>query len=366
MISRHPFHSICPYFAMFPEQFVEQQLLTYTSPGDLVFDPFCGRGTTVFESLLRGREAAGSDINPVAACVAKAKATAPSFERLLLRVNELEKQSRVSSANANAPTPFFSACFHADTLAQLLFTRETLKWSRSSVDCFLAAVILGILHGESHRTDLCLSNRMPRTISTKPEYSIRWWNERGLVAPFRDVFSTLRKALAFRYRFPPASQKGRVSHCDARKVGRKFAELSGKVKLVVTSPPYLDTTDYSEDQWLRLWFLGGKPFPEIRKNKDDRYTNVADYWKFLEESWCGIAPLLARNSTIVVRIGGAKLTKQELLEGLTVSLKHGTNLRGVRSLHKGITSTIRPRETSAFRPARRTANVEHDFVFRLS
>ena len=39
MSRRHPFHSICPYFAMFPEQFVEQQLLSYTVPGDVVFDP---------------------------------------------------------------------------------------------------------------------------------------------------------------------------------------------------------------------------------------------------------------------------------------------------------------------------------------
>jgi hypothetical protein len=49
---RHPFHSICPYFAMFPEQFVAEQLLKHTVMGDLVFDPFCGRGTTIFESLL--------------------------------------------------------------------------------------------------------------------------------------------------------------------------------------------------------------------------------------------------------------------------------------------------------------------------
>ena len=212
MINRHPFHSICPYFAMFPEQFVEQQLLTYTSPGDLVFDPFCGRGTTVFESLLRGRDAAGSDINPVAACVARAKATAPTLQRLLSRLDDLEEQYNQSSTITESPAPFFSACFHPDTLAQLLFARSALKWKRSSVDCFLTAVMLGILHGESHRTDLCLSNRMPRTISTKPEYSIRWWKERGLVAPFRDVFSTLRKAVAFRYRLSPASSKGRVSH----------------------------------------------------------------------------------------------------------------------------------------------------------
>ena len=31
MTGRHPFHSICPYFAMFPEQFVEHQLLSHST-----------------------------------------------------------------------------------------------------------------------------------------------------------------------------------------------------------------------------------------------------------------------------------------------------------------------------------------------
>jgi DNA modification methylase len=53
---------------MFPEDFVARQLFAYTRRGDVVFDPFCGRGTTIFESLLNGRRAAGVDINPVAAC----------------------------------------------------------------------------------------------------------------------------------------------------------------------------------------------------------------------------------------------------------------------------------------------------------
>ncbi|MDA8120863.1 MAG: DNA methyltransferase, partial [Gammaproteobacteria bacterium] len=81
-------HSICPYFAMFPEDFVAKQLLAYTQRGDIVFDPFCGRGTTVFESLLNGRRASGVDINPVAACIAGAKADAPKLGSVQTRLAE--------------------------------------------------------------------------------------------------------------------------------------------------------------------------------------------------------------------------------------------------------------------------------------
>ena len=366
MIKRHPFHAICPYFAMFPEQFVEQQLLTYTSPGDLVFDPFCGRGTTVFESLLKGRQAAGTDINPVAACISSAKANAPDLESLVARIDALELSFRNKHEPGEPPTLFFEACFEAETLNEILFLRRKLKWKQKPTDCFLTAVMLGVLHGESHRSELCLSNRMPRTISTKPDYSVRWWTERKSIAPRRNAFDVLRKSVMFRYRMPPAKERGLVRLGDARDAGKAFKELSGKVKLVVTSPPYLDTTDYSEDQWLRLWFLGGEPKPEIRKNKDDRHTNTNAYWTFVEEAWRGIAPLMAKKSTVVVRIGGAKLTKAQLFDGVTSSLERALPERTVEPLHSGMTSDIRPRETSAFRPAARSANVEHDFVYTLS
>ena len=366
MINRHPFHAICPYFAMFPEQFVEQQLLSFTSPGDLVFDPFCGRGTTIFESLLKDRSAAGTDINSVAACIASAKANAPQLAKLIQRIDDLEKLYEEASVEKEAPTPFFTICYERQTLTEIMFLRDILKWKRSSTDCFLAAVMLGILHGESHRSEYCLSNRMPRTISTKPEYSIRWWEERKLTAPRRPVFEVLRKAVVFRYRMPPATKKGRVRQTDARKASSRFVDLHGAVKLVVTSPPYLDTTDYSEDQWLRLWFLGGASKPEIRKNKDDRHTNPAAYWKFIEEVWSGIKPLMAEESTIVVRIGGAKFTKEELAVGVTTTIQRAMDGHRVKPLHKGLTSLIRARETSGFRPGTRKANVEHDFVYMLS
>ena len=323
MSARHPFHSICPYFAMFPEQFVEQQLLSYTSPGDLVFDPFCGRGTTVFESLLRGRRAAGSDVNSVAACISSAKATAPTFGALVTRINVLEELRASTTPQYDSPTPFFNVCFERETLAEIVFLRETLDWKADSVDGFLAAVMLGILHGESHKSELCLSNRMPRTISTKPEYSVRWWAERKLEPPRRPVFDTLRKAIAFRYRLPPATAKGVVRQADARTASTSFSEFAGQVMLVVTSPPYLDTTDYAEDQWLRLWFLGGEPKPQLRKNRDDRHTQADVYWQFLREAWAGLSELMADNSTIVIRIGGAKLNKDQLLSGVCREFRRG-------------------------------------------
>lgn len=321
-------------------------------------------GTTVFQSLLQGRRAAGSDINPVAACIAGAKADAPLLAELLARIDQLE--GAATDTVADAPSDFFSACFAPKTLGQIMLLRANLDWQNDRIDRFLAAMLLGALHGELHRSELYLSNRMPRTISTKPDYSVRWWAAKNLTAPERDAFEILRKLAAFRYRMPPAETPGVVKQGDARDVSTRFDDMHGTVKLVVTSPPYLDTTDYAEDQWLRLWFLGGPARPVARQHKDDRITQVPLYWRFLEELWAGLQLLLSDEAVIVVRIGGASLTKDELFEGLSRTLASAMPHSKVKAMSLGTTSNIRPRETSAFRPTASKDRVEHDFTFEIS
>lgn len=363
---RHPLHSICPYFAMFPEGFVAEQLYAYTRPGDVVLDPFCGRGTTVLESLLNNRQGLGTDINPVAACIAGAKANVPALKSVLNRVEELSARFKEEMANEVPPTEFFEHCFHRDTYAEVAFLRGALAWRRSATDRFIAAVVLGVLHGESHRSGMYLSNRMPRTISTKPDYSVRWWRERGLHPPRRETFEVLREAVRFRFSQPPPERRGSVKLSDARRCGQVLKKHTGSVALVVTSPPYIDTTDYAEDQWLRLWFLGGDPKPVLRLHKDDRHTLTESYWNFLEEVWRGCAPLLRDTARVVVRIGGTKLGKPELSQGLRGSLVRGLSGRTIRALSQGSSSRITKRQTNSFRPGTSPDRLEHDFTFSVS
>ena len=366
---RHPLHSICPYFAMFPEEFVAKQVLAYTKRGEWVFDPFSGRGTTVFESLLNGRPAAGTDLNPVAACIAGAKANPPRLLNVLKRLRELQDQFAAQPAveDARELPEFFLWCFHERTLSELMFLRRELQWVTSKVDRFIAAVALGCLHGESHKTPNCLSNRMPRTISTKPEYSVRWWSARGLSSPpERRTFEVLSTLARFRLEAEVPSLVGEVKLRDARQAGNAFPSLHEKVALIVTSPPYLDTTDYVEDQWLRLWFLRGPCKPRGGVNKDDRHTRLDNYWQFLTETWSGVRPLLKRGTHVVVRIGGTRVPKEDLGEGLLVSLKAGLTGFRVKTVQGASTTEIRNRQTNVFRPGTVKRRYEHDFAFKVT
>lgn len=56
----HPEKTIHP--CQFPVELVERLVLSLTKPGDLVFDPYMGAGSTLVAAILNGRRAAGADI----------------------------------------------------------------------------------------------------------------------------------------------------------------------------------------------------------------------------------------------------------------------------------------------------------------
>ena len=361
---RHRFHSICPYFAMFPETFVEKHLAA--SPHDgVVFDPYCGRGTTVFQALLQGRTAAGADLNPVAVCISGAKGDPPRYADARARLDELRRECSEPNDEAwqGDLGRFFDLCFHEETLLQVRYLRSVLDWRNRKDDRFIAALCLGALHGESHRSPNCFSNRMPRTISTKPDYSVRWWTERGYAPPLRDVFEILERMLEYRFRTRPPDGWAAVVQIDARRVADAFPLLKGQVTDVITSPPYLDTTNYREDQWLRLWFLGGEPLMP-RGRGDDRHYNKDNYWTFIQASMQGLAPLLAERARMVIRIGGRRLQKLELRQGLVRSLRLGLG-RDVRLVDDGVTMQVGKTQANVFRGSKVSRFEEHDFCFAV-
>lgn len=360
---RHRFHALCPYFAMFPESFAERWISELTKPGDVVLDPFCGRGTAPFQALLMDREAIGNDLNPVAFCVTSAKTNAPSVGPLRGRLTKLARdfdEAEWQQDIAELPE-FFEYAYNPKTLAQILYLRERLNWWGSHLDCMLAALVLGALHGEADRSPSYLSNQMRRTISTKPAYSVAWWKRYAWVAPERDAFDVLRRAITFRYRSERPVRRAHVVNDDMRVLD---AYDIPSARCAITSPPYLDITDFEEDQWLRLWFLGGPPHPTTGKiSPDDRHRSEDPYWAMIADMWRSLGSVLDDKANVVIRIGGRGIAPKDFLsrlEGSSVVAERGVRLIG----HE--VSTIRRRQTDSFRPGSTGCLVEVDAHFRLN
>lgn len=75
-------HSFYRYPARFSPLFVRAAVEAFTKPGDVVFDPFMGGGTTLVEASAAGRSVIGTDINSLAVFVSKAKTTVLAEEDL--------------------------------------------------------------------------------------------------------------------------------------------------------------------------------------------------------------------------------------------------------------------------------------------
>lgn len=363
---RHRFHALCPYFAMFPESFVEHWLKRLTKPTDIVLDPFSGRGTTALTALLCGRQAISSDVNDVAVCLTKAKTNPPTLRTLKARMSQLRK-GFVSSAwrePARAAEEFFQYAYAPVTLRQLLYLRENVNWKDSRVDNMLAALVLGSLHGET-ASRRYLSNQMPRTISTKPRYSVNFWKTRKLVAPQRDTFEVLAEMAQFRYESPLPIGHSTVLHTDMRNLPRIIESTSSEpIKCAITSPPYLNVTSFEEDQWLRLWFLGGPPRPKKGVvSRDDRHGTADNYWSFISDMWRSLGAVMGDNAHVVIRIGSRKITPEALKRGLAGCAQFSG--RKIKLVSHQVTE-IKKRQTDAFRPGTKGCVVELDCHFRFA
>ncbi|MBI4557568.1 MAG: DNA methylase [Candidatus Hydrogenedentes bacterium] len=362
---RHRFHSLCPYFAMFPESFAAEWIDSLTAPGDVVLDPFSGRGTTAFQALLMGRRSVACDVNDVAFCLTKAKTNAPKLFALRRRITQLERQfdSGAYRPRVEENGEFFRHAFAPRTLEQLLYLRDVVKWRESNVDAMIAALILGSLHGEIDASQTYLSNQMPRTISTKPAYSVRYWKQHGLTPPDRDVFRVLRDRAAFRYESDPPKGKALVFHKDMRELPRLRNKLPGHIRAAITSPPYFDVTNFEEDQWLRLWLLGGPPYPtRNRVSRDDRHTYEQSYWSFIADMWRSLGTVLSPKAHVIIRIGSTRVDAGHLERALTACSRFSE--RRVRHLSTSV-SALRHRQTDAFRPGSKGIGIEADCHYRF-
>src|SRR6187551_4010331 len=69
----HSFHPMCSYLASFPAALTHAFIARYSRRGDVVLDPFSGRGTTPLQASAEGRIGVGNDLNPFAHLLTAAK-----------------------------------------------------------------------------------------------------------------------------------------------------------------------------------------------------------------------------------------------------------------------------------------------------
>ncbi len=263
-----------PYYAMFPIRFAQDAIDRFTEPGDVVLDPFCGRGTAPYAAMVAGRDAVACEINPVAWVYAAAK-TAPASDPDAVKDRIRDIAEAAEPEDREPESEFQKLAFCRNVLGFLNAARRDLQWRHDSTDRTVAAMVLHYLHSKIPQG---LSNQMRHCRAMSPDYCVRWWNDNGYETPPEvDPVSFLNTRVDWRYRkgIPERSHSSGVT-VTLGDAAVDLAEAANPARLVVTSPPYSAVTNYKADSWLRLWAIGeGPALPNWETSQ--KYVDLSAY-----------------------------------------------------------------------------------------
>jgi DNA modification methylase len=305
-------HSLHPYPAKFIPQIPRRAIELWTEPGDLIYDPFNGCGTTVFEASLAGRRGVGTDNNAVAILASKAK-TAIYSKADLERLAEFA--SRTAGGLASAPqrpdliptNKNFHYWFDPVTIERLAALKGLILAEQEPIRSLLMAVLSSIVVRVSYQDSDTRYSRKFREVAAE------------------EVDSAFRSRLADTItRIPDAMVPGRgavdVVHADSRAV--PFIK-SGSVTLIVTSPPYLNAYDYHKYHRQRLHWIGGDASVEFARDREigshDEFTkNNATpdgYFEDMGACFSEWARVMKKGGRCLIVVGDAIVSKQAVHVG---------------------------------------------------
>ena len=313
-----PLHSLCSYLGAFPPSLARYFIKYFTDENDLIFDPFSGRGTTILESRILNRKSFGSDLNPIALALSKAKSHHLKKKELIDRITELESDYDYALylPEAQAQSDEIQLIFHQGTIAQLCYLKDILLSSTTKVDQFLIGAILGIMHGGERKDGSSgyLSISMPNTFSMSPEYVRRFVQTKELNRLNRNVFDILKEKVerVFKKHKSPKTNS-LIIECDAKNVSKskELAKFQSKVDLILTSPPYLGIVNYAKQNWIRSWFLDSDPIEISEKLDDD--LNINQWVQFSKKTLIEFKKMLKPNGVAVFVIGDVAKSKTNVI-----------------------------------------------------
>lgn len=230
-----------------------------TSPGDVVLDPFMGRGTTLLEAALRDRVPAGNDVNPLSAMLLRPRLRPPRIADVQRRLDALELDW---SGELDDDLLVF---FHPDTLRQICALRDYLlrrdaAGELDAVDDWIRMVTLNRLTG--HSNGFLSVYTLPPNQATSAKAQRKINEKRQQVPEPRELRAIVAKKSRNLQGDLDEAQRDALSRLADRAVlcTGPAAAMPGlgdrSVQLVVTSPPFLDVVQYATDNWLRCWFGG--------------------------------------------------------------------------------------------------------------
>jgi DNA methylase len=256
-------HALHPYLGKFIPQIVEVFLRRYFRPGQRIFDPFVGSGTTLVEANAFGADAIGCDISAFNCLLTQVKTRSYALGSLEMALRGSLEQARqtaevVTTEDASA---WLRAWYAPQALRELLAYECVAAESLDDVAWDVARVILSRSARSARRTthfDL----DFPRKPVNKPYWC---YKHRRTCSPVKEAAKFLRRYTNDTVRrirdFATLRTDSTVEvfHADSRHI-----ELGGEINGVITSPPYPGLIDYHEQHRYAYQLL---KLPDLRESE---------------------------------------------------------------------------------------------------
>ncbi len=247
-------HGVHPYPAKFIPQ-IPRELIARLHPrdGSMVFDPFCGSGTTLVEAGLAGVPAVGVDLSPIACLIAKVKTT-PLATMLRPIAMEVANRARVTSHRI----PDIPRLDH---------------WFQPHIQQVLASLVVEIERtSDSHAADalrVALSNIIVRV--SNQDSDTRYAAVHKSVSSENAYELFLRSAGSLEDALTKTWGQGGKSSLNISILNRDILEVDpdevpNGVSLVITSTPYPNAYEYWLYHKYRMYWLGMDPLA-VRKRE---------------------------------------------------------------------------------------------------
>ena len=294
------------YRACFKPQLPAFFIQRLTRPGDVVYDPFMGRGTTPVEAALHGRVPYGCDANPLSRALVTPRINPPSLGDIGNRLAEIPWDSFGSCEHER-----LLAFYHPRTLAQIeglrgWMMRRSREGRMDQTNRWIRMVALNRLTG--HSSGFLSVYTMPPNQAVSVESQIKINKRRGQTPPFRDaktvIFNKSKKLLSDGL---PRAGESLFLTAQSHETG----EIpDNSVTLTVTSPPFLDVVNYERDNWLRCWFIGVDP-KEVRISI---HRNIKEWERFVGRTLAELARVTRIGSHVAFEVGEVRRGQVRLEE----------------------------------------------------
>ncbi|MGH9347803.1 MAG: DNA methyltransferase [Vicinamibacterales bacterium] len=257
----HSLHEIS-YRACFKPQLPRFFIDRLTGPGDIVYDPFMGRGTTLVEAALMGRRPYGCDVNPLSRVLCEPRLRPPSVKEIGRAL------AAVDFTDAGDMPEELLTFYHPDTLREISALRKHLLCRQragalSNADRWIQMVAVNRLTG--HSAGFFSVYTLPPNQAVSPRAQAKINSRLNQNPPRRDVAGIiLAKSRALLRDATPDVRARLERMAEGSRIVTGASSHTPSIEadsiaLAVTSPPFLDVVDYKSDNWLRCWFSGIDP-----------------------------------------------------------------------------------------------------------